>query len=348
MKAGGNLSIVIAILIFGLIVLIHEGGHFFFAKVNGIAVEEFAIGMGPKIIGKEVKGTLFSVRALPFGGFCKVLGEDEEVNEEGSYSSKSVWAKMQLVFGGPLFNILLALIFAYIYISLSTVGETTVSTVIDNSPAQEAGLMPGDKIIEIDGKHIISYNEIQIYINERKGKAINLVYERDGNDYPVILTPKYVEDDGIYEIGIGTKRFKTTGFIETAKYSLIEIAFWIKMVFYGLYMIFTGGVSANDIAGPVGIVSAVSEGYKESAKIGFESIIRTISFFITLLSSNLAMMNLLPIPALDGGRLMFLIVEAIRRKPLDQEKEGMIHFVGYVILMLLMVVILFNDIRKLF
>lgn len=342
------MSIVVAILIFGLIVLIHEGGHFFFARINGIVVEEFAIGMGPKIIGREFKGTLFSIRVLPFGGFCKVLGEDEVIEQAGSFSSKSVWAKIQVVIGGPLFNIILAFIFAFIFVSLSNVGKTTVQGVVEDSPAQEAGLLPGDKIVEINGKNILTYREVQIYINERKGKAIDLTFKRDGKKTLVQITPKFIELEGIYQVGITQEVFRPHGFFEIAKYAVIEIAFWIKMVYYSLHMIFTGGVSANDIAGPVGIVTVVSEGYKESAKIGFESVIRTVSFFIVLLSSNLGMMNLLPIPALDGGRLVFLLIEAVRRKPMNQEKEGMVHFVGYVLLMLLMVVILFNDIKKLF
>ncbi len=342
------MSIVVAILIFGFIVLIHEGGHFFFARINGIMVEEFALGMGPKLIGKTIKGTHFSLRVLPFGGFCKVLGEDEHLDQEGSYSSKSVWAKIQVVIGGPLFNIILAFIFAFIYISIGYVGNPTVSGVVEGSPAQEAGLMAGDDIVEINGKHILAYREIQIYINERKGETVEITYKRAGEKYPVQITPRYIEEDGIYQVGITTEHFETKGILQTAKYAVIEIAFWIKMVYYSLHMIFTGAVSANDVSGPVGIVSVVSEGYRESAKMGFESIVRTVSFFIVLLSANLGMMNLLPIPALDGGRLVFLLIEAVRGKPMNQEKEGIIHFVGYVLLMVLMVAILYNDIRKLF
>lgn len=342
------MSIVVAILIFGLIVLIHEGGHFFFARINGIQVEEFAIGMGPKLIGKTVKGTLFSIRVLPFGGFCKVLGEDELVEQEGSYSSKPVWAKIQLVIGGPLFNFLLALIFALVLVSLSGVITTTVSEVVKDSPAQVAGLQAGDKIVSINDKHILAYKEILIYLNERKGKPVDLVYERDGEKSDVIqITPAFDETVKSYKIGFYPATIPKPNVIQTVKYAFIETALWIKLVPYSLGMLFTGSVSTNDIAGPVGIVSAVSNNYKESVQYGVASMITTVSFWIVLLSANLGVMNLLPIPALDGGRLVFLIIEAIRRKPMNQEKEGLIHFVGYVFLMILMVLVVVNDVKKL-
>lgn len=349
MRVGGNLDIVVAILIFGFIVLVHEFGHYFFAKRNGILVEEFAIGMGPKILGKKIGETLFSIRALPFGGFCKMLGEDEKVIDEKSYSSKSAWQKIQVVFGGPLFNFLLAFIFAIIYLLISqTVITPVVTEVRENSPAQEAGIQIGDKIVEINNKKIISYPEVQIYINENKGKEINLVYERDGKKNSVFITPEFREEANTYQIGITPSIVKMNSIFKVIKYAFIEIIFWIKMVFYGLRLIFTGSVSAGEVSGPVGIVSVVSEGYRESVKMGLLYIFRTISFFIVLLSANLGVMNLLPIPALDGGRLVFLIIEAIRKKPINENREGAIHFIGYIILMLLMVAVLFNDIRKLF
>jgi regulator of sigma E protease len=342
------MHIVVAILIFGFIVLVHEFGHFIFARKNGIFVEEFAIGMGPKLVGKKLGDTLFSIRALPFGGFCKMLGEDEVVDSDNSYSSKSVWAKIQVVIGGPLFNMILAFLFAIIYLLLSgAVVTNTIETVRENSPAQIANLQSGDQIVKINDKRIVAYPEIQIYINERKGKAIELTYKRDGELHETLITPEFVEDYNTYQIGITPAVLKMDNIFNVLKYAFLEIVFWIRMVFYGLALIFTGAISANEVTGPVGIVSVVSEGYRESVKAGLIYVVRTVSFFIVLLSANLGVMNLLPIPALDGGRLVFLVIEAIRRKPFNEEKEGTIHFVGYVLLMILMVVILFNDVRKL-
>lgn len=343
------MDIIVAILIFGLIVLVHEFGHFIFARINKIFVEEFAIGMGPKLVGKKIGETLFSIRALPFGGFCKMLGEDELVEAENSYSSKSVWAKIQVVIGGPLFNMILAFIFAVVFLLIAGfVVTNTVESVSKNSPAQMAGLLPGDKIVEINNKKVIAYPEIQIYINERKGEEIELTYRRAGVNNTVRITPQHFEGEGNpYQIGIIPTKLNMDNVFVVAKYALIEIVFWVRMVFYGFALIFTGAISPSEVAGPVGIVSVVSEGYRESIKAGLIYGIKTVSFFIVLLSSNLGVMNLLPIPALDGGRLVFLIIEAIRRKPINEEREGTIHFVGYILLMALMVVILFNDVRKL-
>ncbi|PKM95747.1 MAG: RIP metalloprotease RseP [Firmicutes bacterium HGW-Firmicutes-1] len=342
------ISILVAILIFGLIVLVHEFGHFFFARRNGITVEEFAIGMGPKIVGKKLGDTLFSIRALPFGGFCRLLGEDELVEDVNAYSSKSVWAKIQVVIGGPLFNMLLAFVFAIVFLLISgRVLTPVISEVSEGSPAQAAGLQIGDKLVAINDKNIVAYNEVQIYINENKGQAIELTYKRNGEKIDTVITPK-LDKDNLYRIGVSPTAVSMSNPLNVVKYALIEIVFWVKMVFYGFGMLFSGAISANEVAGPVGIVTVVSEGYKSSIEMGLLSVIQTISFFIILLSANLGIMNLLPIPALDGGRLVFLIIEAIRRKPMNEEKEGKIHFIGYVLLMLLMVVVLFNDVRKLF
>ncbi len=343
------MDIIVAILMFGLIVLVHEFGHFFFAKKSGIYVEEFALGMGPKIAGKKIGETLFSIRLLPFGGFCKMLGENEVSDDERSFSVKSVWAKIMVVFGGPLFNFILAFFFAIIYLSISGAVQTSViSKVSENSPAAEAGILPGDKILKINGRSVIAYPEILIYINENKGEAIELEYLRDGEKASMVIKPMLSEDNRTYKIGVETEVQRFSNPFQLIKYSIIEIGFWIKITFYGLGQIFSGAIAAKEISGPVGIVSVVSTGYKESLKEGLLYLVRTMSFFIVLLSANLGVMNLMPIPALDGGRLVFLFIEAIRKKPIDEEKEGTIHFVGYVVLMGLMVLILFNDIKKLF
>lgn len=340
------MSIIIAILMFGLIVLIHELGHFLFAKKNGVMVEEFAIGMGPKLVGKQIGETLFSFRIVPFGGFCKMLGEDEEVESENSFSSKSVWARFQILVGGSLFNILLAFIFSLVLISLSGASTTTVRIVADDFPAKEAGLMEGDRIVEVDGKKILSAKELPIYVQLSEGNPMDITYERNGVKNTISITPKYLEEYETYEIGIGYKGINKANVFQVIQYGFIEILFWIKMVFYSLGMMIAGNVSLKQVSGPVGIVSAISEGYKANIQYGLKTIISTISFYIVLLSANLGVMNLLPIPALDGGRIVFVIIEAIRKKPIDRDKEAFIHFAGYVILMVLMVLIVYNDFRN--
>jgi regulator of sigma E protease len=340
------MSIVVSILIFGFIVLIHELGHFLFARKNDIIVEEFAIGMGPKLVGKKVGDTLYSIRIVPFGGFCRMLGEDEDVEVEGSFSSKSIWARIQVVIGGPLFNIILAFVFAILLISLSGTKTTTLSYVSENSPAYEAGLREGYEIIKVDGRRLISAKEIPIYVQQKKGAPLDITYKHGKIVQTVRVTPKYFEEYQTYLIGIDFKAINKANVFHVIKYSVIEILFWIKMVFYSLGMMIGGNVSLKQVSGPVGIVSAISEGYKQNIQEGLIAILSTISFYIVLLSANLGVMNLLPIPALDGGRLVFLIIEAIRRKPIDRDKEAVIHFAGYVLLMVLMVFIVYNDFRN--
>lgn len=342
------MSFVIAILMFSFIVIVHELGHFIAAKRNGIVVEEFAIGMGPQLVKKTFRGTVWSIRALPFGGFCKMLGEDEANEAEGSYNSKSIWARFKVIFAGPFFNILLAFIGGMIYISIVGAQTTEITTVFKDTAAEEAGIMAGDKIVGIGDHHIISYNEVMIYLQEYKNETIDITVRRDGEKVVLQATPRYLEDEGRYYLGITTSTINQGNVLELIKYSTIEIVYNVKLVYYSLGMIFSGSVSVDEVSGPVGIVNIVSDGYEASAQYGLRSIIATMTFFMTLLSANLAVMNLLPIPALDGGRLIFILIEGVRGKPLSPDKEGWVHFVGFVILMGLMVLVLFNDIRKLF
>ncbi|MDF1616788.1 M50 family metallopeptidase [Petrocella sp. FN5] len=340
------MSILVSILIFGLIILIHELGHFLFARKAGILVEEFAIGMGPKIVGKKVGDTLYSIRAIPFGGFCRMLGEDQEVeNDPRAYSSKSTWARFQVIFAGPLFNFLLAFFFAIVYISLVGGTTSTISEVVEGYPAYESGVQVGDRIVGYNDRTVLTSKELRIYLNTEKPSQMELTVKRDSEKISYIIEPN-VGEDGIYRLGVNFTFIDIKNPIEILKNAAIEIVFWIKIVIYSLGQLITGGISGNDIAGPVGIVGEISSGYQESIQYGIKSVIATVAFYIVLLSANLGVMNLLPIPALDGGRIVFIAIEALRGKPVDPNKEGFIHFVGYVLLMILMVLILFNDIVK--
>lgn len=347
------MSFVAAVLIFGIIIMIHEFGHFLFAKLNGIGVIEFSLGMGPRLYSFEKGGTRYSVKILPFGGSCMMLGEDEENSDQSAFNNKSVWARISVVAAGPIFNFLLAFLLSMVIVGLTGYQPATVMEVMDGYPAKEAGLLPGDMITEINGRNIHSKDDITLYIQTHAGKTMKVEYKRaDGNGgverRSAVIVPQYSEEDGGYLMGV---RFDgvakpVNGIGQLLVHSAYEVKYWIQYVFDAFYMMFHGEVSLNDLSGPVGIVTTIDDTVDQVIPYGRTVVILTLINFCILLSANLGVMNLLPIPALDGGRLVFLFIEAVRGKPIDKEKEGMVHMAGMMLLMALMV--LFNDVRKLF
>ena len=349
------MSFVAAVLIFGIIIMIHEFGHFLFAKLNGIGVIEFSLGMGPRLYSFEKGGTRYSIKILPFGGSCMMLGEDEENSDQSAFNNKSVWARISVVAAGPIFNFLLAFLLSMVIVGLTGYQPATVMEVMDGYPAKEAGLLPGDLITEINGRNIHSKDDITLYIQTHAGKTITVEYKRaDGNGgverRSAVIVPQYSEEDGGYLMGV---RFDgvakpVSGLGQLLVHSAYEVKYWIQYVFDAFYMMFHGEVSLNDLSGPVGIVTTIDDTVDQVIPYGRTVVILTLINFCILLSANLRVMNLLPIPALDGGRLVFLFIEAVRGKPIDKEKEGMVHMAGMMLLMALMVLVLFNDVRKLF
>lgn len=349
------MSFVAAVLIFGIIIMIHEFGHFLFAKLNGIGVIEFSLGMGPRLYSFEKGGTRYSIKILPFGGSCMMLGEDEENSDQSAFNNKSVWARISVVAAGPIFNFLLAFLLSMVIVGLTGYQPATVMEVMDGYPAKEAGLLPGDLITEINGRNIHSKDDITLYIQTHAGKTIPVEYKRaDGNGgverRSAVIVPQYSEEDGGYLMGV---RFDgvakpVSGLGQLLVHSAYEVKYWIQYVFDAFYMMFHGEVSLNDLSGPVGIVTTIDDTVDQVIPYGRTVVILTLINFCILLSANLGVMNLLPIPALDGGRLVFLFIEAVRGKPIDKEKEGMVHMAGMMLLMALMVLVLFNDVRKLF
>ena len=344
LKAGDVMGIIIAILIFGLIVIFHEFGHFLLARMNGIRVNEFSIGMGPKLCGFKRGETEFTIRLLPFGGACMMAGEDEDVTDEGTFNSKSVWARISVVLAGPVFNFILAFFFAIFVLWRAGITTTELTMVTDNSPAQEAGLQVGDVITQIDGEHVAIFNEIRMHMMLASQDSYEITYERDGEKHTVNVGT--MTEDGQQMVGIGTSARKAS-VGELFKYSYYEVRYNIKLVVKSLKMLVTGKLGRKDVAGPVGMVSAIGQTYDSAKDYGVMSVVLTMCNLVIILSANLGVMNLLPIPALDGGRLLFLIIEAIRRKPLNRNREGLVNFVGFALLMVLMVVIMFNDIVNL-
>ncbi|MFG6333350.1 MAG: RIP metalloprotease RseP [Lachnospiraceae bacterium] len=341
------MSILLALLIFSALVIVHELGHFLLAKKNGITVTEFSVGMGPRLLSHEWGGTRYSLKLLPFGGSCMMVGEEEESDEEGSFGSKSVGARIAVIAAGPVFNFLLAFLLSLVIVSCVGYDDTVVD-VTPGYPAAQAGMQDGDRIVRMGGSRTWLYREISLFNSLYQGQKAEVTYRRGGEEHTVLLTP-VLGEDGFYRYGFEKTGERTKGTImQTVGYSMAELRYWLKATMESLLKLVQGQVGLDDMSGPVGIVDAIGETYEESRTDGWYYVMLNMFMMAILLSVNLGVMNLLPIPALDGGRLVFLLIEAVRGKALPQEKESMVHFLGFVLLMGFMVVVLLNDIRHLF
>lgn len=346
-KAGGSLGIIVALIVFSIIILFHEFGHFLLAKKNGIGVTEFALGMGPILFSFKRGETVYAVKALPLGGSCAMVGEDTDETGENSFNSKSVWQRFSVVVAGPVFNFILAFIFALILVGIVGYDTPSVYKVEQGGPAWEAGIRDGDIIKEINGRKVHLYKEFRTEVlMNGDGAPMEMVLERNGNTYQTTVKPE-LSLDGTYKVMIYGGRYEKTGVLDTLKYSVFEVRYWITTTARSLGKLVTGQVSANELSGPVGIVDMIDDTYQEARSYGWLDVLLNMMNISILLSANLGVVNLLPIPALDGGRILFLIVEAVRGKPLPPEKEGWVHTIGFAFLMALMVFILYNDIHKL-
>lgn len=341
------MGIILAILLFGFIVFFHELGHFSVAKKNGIEVEEFCLGMGPLLFSKEYKGTRYALRLLPIGGAC-MMGEDEEATgAEGNFHSKSVWARMAVIAAGPIFNFILAFVMAVVLTMMMGYDKPVVADVEEGYPAIEAGMQAGDEIVKINNKRIHIFREISMYNQFHQGEDLEITYRRDGEEYTVTLSPKMDEELSYYRVGILSGGYEDANLVTAVQYGAYEVKYWIDYTLASLKMLVTREVGIDQLSGPVGIVNLVDDTYQSSISYGVTAVIANLLNLAILLSANLGVFNLLPFPALDGGRLVFLIIEAIRGKKIPPEKEGYFHMIGFALLMLLMVVVLFNDVARL-
>lgn len=343
-------SFLIAFLIFSIVILFHELGHFLLAKKNGIRVNEFCFGLGPTICGIQKGETKYSIKLFPFGGACVMEGEDEDSTDERAFGKKSVWARMSVVFAGPFFNFVLAFVFAFILMCCIGYDKPVLSDVSDGFPAQEAGLQKGDEIVKMNGLSIHFAREISAYSTFHSGETVEITYVRDGKKYQKTLEPKLDEESGRYLYGfVYSTQMRVKGNVLTnLRNSFYEVRYWIYTTIQSLRLLLTRQVSVTELSGPVGIVKNIGDTYQESVTTyGYFSAFLSMLNWAILLSANLGVMNLLPFPALDGGRLVFLIVEAIRGKRIDPNKEGIVNLVGLGLLFALMFFVMFNDIRKL-
>lgn len=428
------MKIIVAILILGVIVIVHELGHFLLAKKNGITVTEFSVGMGPRLASFVYHGTRYSLKLLPIGGSCMMLGEDETIDDDGAFNKKGVWARFSVIFAGAFFNFVFAFILALILLGDSGVDKPYITDIKSNSAA-DGVLMEGDMITSINGSSIHFGREIRMYyyFNQLSKKPVEIELIRDGKKETVTVNPTWMDvyqfgcnytDTGKtakitvavegyplakagiavgdviigmndtkivsgtdmsaylaahpltketvdvtylkggkgdpitvkvkpklvssgYNIGWAYNQYREkVSAPEVVKYSFYEVKLNIVNTVKSLLYLCNGKVSVKEIAGPVGIVNYVGDIVSESKGYGIKVMMLSLINFSILISANLGVMNLLPLPALDGGRLVFILIEAIRRKPVPKEKEAMVHMVGFALLMLLMVFVLFNDIRN--
>lgn len=436
------MSILIAFLVFGVLVFIHELGHMLLAKKNRVGVIEFSIGMGPRLFSFDKGGTKYSLKLIPFGGSCMMEGEMDDSTAEDAFCNRSVWARISVVAAGPIFNIVLAFLLSVIIIGTVGYDPAIITSVTPGSSAEAAGLKVGDRIVEYNDVNVIFGREVYLeeYINPiNDATPIELVYERNGEKYSTSVTPDFYEpyyigisyspegsyaeilalteggpmqsagvlpgdkiiavngteyesakalsealeatpftDESVdvtlerngerYDVTVIPKKspYYSSGFtynmyridaespLKTLQYSVCELKYQISSVYKSLLMLFRGQLGMNDLSGPVGIVDMVGTVVEESQSDDADAMTNVINVLLNvmnltvILSVSLGIMNLLPIPALDGGRLVFLIIEAVRGKPLSREKESIVHFIGFALLMILMVVVLFNDVRKIF
>lgn len=348
------LTLIYFILILGVIVLVHEFGHFIFSKLFGVYVYEFSIGMGPRIFGtKKKKGkTQYNIRALPIGGFVSLAGEDptEENSEvpKGAYLyNKPVWQRFIIMAAGVFNNFVLAILLLF-FIGLfhGSIDLTPEFGKIDkNYPLYEAGIRDGDLVKEINGNKIHNLDDLRIFLSlENDGSETEFVIERNGREYTFKASPLKEEDsetkEVTYKYGVTFERKEKHGFLNAIKYAFEQFISYIRQMIITFHYLFTGRLSLNNLSGPVGIYSVVGEATKEAALLN-------IATLTALLSVNVGFLNIMPFPAFDGGRIVFLIIEKLRGKPVDPKIENAVNTIGFCLLMGLVLLVTWNDIARL-
>lgn len=333
------MTIVYAIIIFCLLITVHEFGHFITAKAVGIKVNEFAVGMGPKLIGFGKGETSYSIRLFPIGGYCAMEGEDEDSDDPRAFNHKGFWAKALVLVAGALMNAVLAVIILSAIIFSMGSPTTTLDKVTADGPAAKAGIVAGDRITAIDGKAVDSWEEISTDISSAKGKTMEVTVKHENGTSETFTTRPTKNEEGNTIIGVETRvEHKPMQFFTSIGKGFQATGAMTKMMYEVLGKLVTGGASMNDLTGPVGIVKAVGD----SAKLGFVN----VAYLAALISLNLAIVNMLPFPALDGGRLLFLIIRIFTGKRISDSVEGKIHFVGIILLFALMIYVTVIDINR--
>lgn len=338
----------VAILFFGLLISIHELGHFTFAKLFKVKVNEFALGMGPAIFKKKKGETTYALRLLPIGGYVSMEGEDEESTDENAFNRKKVWQKFIIVAAGAIMNLILGVVIVATCLAMDDlVGTTQIIQFQENAISQQTGLKEGDVLLEIDGRKVFSDMDISFLMSRSDDGIFDMTVRRDGEKVELSdVTFKTEKQDGYtlitYDFIILGKEPTVFNVVGNAFKQTASIG---RLVWLSLFDLVTGKFGLSDLSGPVGTVNIIAD-VTSSAVESRANLISALTM-MAFVSINIGIFNLLPLPALDGGRLFFLAVEGIRRKPINPKYEGYVHGAGLALLLLLMVVVTFNDIVNL-
>ena len=353
-------SILLTILLFGALIAIHEFGHFLAAKSLGVRVNEFAIGMGPLVFSRQREETLYSLRALPIGGFCAMEGEDEDSGDPRSFTAKPAWKKLLILAAGPLMNFVSGFLLILLLFSMSGAPSLAVVTGFMDGAEEvaETGLQPGDQFWRVDGHRIYFQSDALLYLS-RAEETVEVEVLREGQvvdlgavDLPYRALTDETTGQQVWKRGIYVGQAQAAGPLQTLSSAWYQSIDYVRLVWLSLGDLFTGAVGLRDLSGPIGIVAMAGEvGQAGAAAAGLTGVLVNILDFIALIAINLAVMNLLPIPALDGGRILFLAVNGLfflaARRRLDPKYEGYVNAAGFVCLLALMAVVALSDIVKL-
>jgi len=344
------LSVILAILGFGVIIIVHEAGHFFVAKKSGIRVLEFSIGMGPAIFSKQRGETKYSLRVLPIGGYCAMEGEDENSNDPRAFRKQAVWKRMLVTVAGAVMNLILGFFLIILVCCIDTAVTTTTIAEFhtdengNSVSASAQWLKEGDRFVSINGLHIFTAQDISYALKNDDCETFTVVVEREGEEI-TLENVQFLDSQtqGLLDFYVyGEKK----SFGSILSYTCKNFVSTARLIWISLIDLIRGKYGFHDLSGVVGIVDATAS-YVQQSK-SFREAAMTLFELMSFITINVGIFNLIPFPALDGGRMVFLVIEAIRRKQVPAKVEGMIHFVGLAALMLLMIAITFQDITKIF
>ena len=351
------LYILLAILLFGVLIAIHEFGHFFTAKLLGVKVNEFAIGMGPALWSKRKGETLYALRAFPVGGYCAMEGEDEDTGDPRAFTRQAGWRKIIILCAGSFMNLALGLaITVVLFLGVSQVRAPVITEFADGFQLRGAGgLMEGDRIVSVDGHGIWVYADVQTYLSRNGGEGVDLVVERDGkritlDDFPMGRYD-YVYENGVYHgFGLIFGQVDDLSVPERIAQGWAQTFDFARIVWISLGDLVTGRVAVSELSGVIGVVDVVSEVGADSESVAEG--VQNVFYFMALIAVNLAVMNMLPIPALDGGRVFFVllnaVIYAVSRRRIPEKYEGYVHAGALILLLVLMAVVAFHDVWKIF